>query len=324
MAINDSLWIVATDKQISDIGCIVDSLQFQLNNVQEKNDMLMDIIGQSNGSIANQLSILNIILAVIAVAVTVVGGIVGFYIRKKKNEVESMLKKVEEKKRIVDEIATTTKELDNQINNNMKDLYLQLRKEETNTLLDRLVEVPEDIVNLIGQLLARDLLDEGFGKLREAYLKLEPESQDTSENDTFSIRLSPTSIECYHLLFFQHYFYQSIKDDQIRTLLIEHLSDNCQRAFKRDIIKSTIDLCKALTEETSTFNKEDVLTAYLIALNSSQHKNLKELKNIFVQNIIPQTLLQHAIERCTNDGVYLSLFGITKPVNEEIANKKNE
>jgi len=313
MVINDSLWIVATDKQVCDLGCIVDSLQFQLNIVQEKNDMLLDIIGQSNGSIANQLSILNIILAVIALAVAVVGGIVSFYIRKKKNEVDKMLKMVEEKKKTLDEIAATTKELDNQIKNNIKDLYKKLRKEETNTLLDRLIVEPQDISNLLDLLLARDLEDGGFIKIREAYLKLEAEFQEHIEEK-----------DSYLLLLFQHYCYQSVKDDRIRPKLVEVFARNCQCAFKRDIIKSTIDLCKTLTEETSTFNKEDVLTAYLIALNSSQHKNLKELKNIFVQNIIPQTLLQHAIERCTNDGVYLSLFGITKPVNEEIANKKNE
>lgn len=322
MVINDSLWIVATDKQMSDLGCIVDSLQFQLNNVQEKNDMLLYIIGQSNESIATQFSLLNIILTVIAILVAVGGGFVSFYIRKKKNEVETMLKKVEEKKQTVDEIAATTKELDNQIKNNIKDLYKKLRKEETNTFLDRLIVEPHDISNLGDLLLARELDDDGFNKIKEAYLKLVEEPQDTFDDNQGIINFSPSHDECYLILFFQHFCYLSVKDDLIRPNLVNILPKIIKCAFKRDIINSTIELCKALKEETSTFNKEDVLTAYLKALNNSQYKNLEELKNIFEQNINPQALLQQAIERCTNEGVYLSLFGISEPKKE--ANNHSE
>ena len=54
--------------------------------------------------------------------------------------------------------------------------------------------------------------------------------------------------------------------------------------------------------------KEVILATYLKALNSSQFGNLKELKNIFEQNITPSTLLQSAIERCIEDKIDLTLF----------------
>lgn len=309
----DSIWVSTAERQLLDLHNSVDSLQFQLLSLQTKSDLLSGIIETSNDSIANQLSAANNLLALVAIVIAVGGTILGIYIGKKKLEVEEMVKTVEEKKKTVDAIADTTKSLDEQINSNVKGLYQQLRKEETNALLDRLLIEPEDISNLIRLLLARDLDEEGFAKLREAYLKLEAEPEVAQEEEPGFIRIGVSSKEEYMILFFQHFCYQSIKDDQIRPSLVNFFHECCNIAFKRDIIKTTIDICKALSEETSTFNKEEVLTAYLKALNGCKHRDLEELKNILEQNIRPQSLLEKAKEQCTKDGEYLSIFGITKP-----------
>ena len=166
-------------------------------------------------------------------------------------------------------------------------------------------------------MLARDLDEEGFAKVREAYLKLVDEPEEELDEGMGFIRVGASSSEDYILIFFQHYCNQAVKDDLIRPELVKGFAENSNKAFKRDIIKSTIDLCRALSDETSTFNKEEVLTAYLKALNGCKHKNLEELRNILEQNITPQALLEKAKEQCTKDGVYLSLFGITKPEGEE-------
>lgn len=313
----DTLWVCSTESHLSGIQNTIDSLQCELTMLQAKTDMLTGIIETSNNSIANQLSAANILLAFIAIALTIGGAILGFYIRRKKLEVEEMVKMVDEKKKTVDGIAQTTKELDDQINCNVKELYNKLRKEETNALLDRLVLEPRDISNLIRLLLARDLDDDGFAKVREAYLKLGNEPEEEPDSEMGFIRLGASNSEDYILLFFQHYCNQAVKDDLIRPELVKSFAENSNKAFKRDIIKSTIDLCRALTDETSTFNKEEVLTSYLKALNSCKFKNLEELRNILEQNITPQSLLEKAKEQCTKDGVYLSLFGITKPEEEE-------
>jgi len=313
----DSLWVCSTENQLTGMQKAIDSLQSELKTLHTNTDMLTGIIETSNDSMANQLSAANNLLAFIAIALTVGGAIVGFYIRRKKLEVEEMVKMVDEKKKIVDKIAQTTKELDEKINNNVDELYQKLRKEETKALLDRLVLEPKDIGNLITLLLARDLDEEGFAKLREAYLKLEDESEDGPAKETGIISVEGLSNANYISLFFQHFCYQAVKDDQIRPSLVKDFGENCNNAFKRDIIKTTIDLCKALSEDTSTFNKEEVLAAYLKALNGSKYKNMVALKNILEQNIMPQTLLEKTKDQCTKDNVYLSLFGITKPEDGE-------
>lgn len=75
-------------------------------------------------------------------------------------------------------------------------------------------------------------------------------------------------------------------------------------------------LCRALSNETSTFNKEDILVNYLKAIDKSKHKTFMDLKNIFEQNLVPQTLLQSAIKRCKKEKVYLQLFNVSQSEGE--------
>ena len=149
-------------------------------------------------------------------------------------------------------------------------------------------------------------------QIKEAYLKLISVQEGVVEEKESESSLE-TKISNYMMLFYQHYCYQSLKDQIICPDLVIWFGTMCACAFKRDIVKSTIDLCKAVSEEDSAFNKTEVLTEYLKAINESQHKNFIDLRNIFEQNIHPDSLLQNAIEQCKTDGVYLELFGITNP-----------
>ncbi len=315
----DSMWVSSTEGKLSDLSSTIDSLQCQLNTLQAKNDYLTGIIETANDGVANQLSAASYLLAIIAIAIAIVGGVLGYYINKKKKQIEVIAATVDEKEKTIKKVSEATKELDKQIKGNLGELYKKLRNEETKALLDRLVLEPRDIGNLIHPLLARDLDEEGFSKLREAYFKLgnEPEYDDPEEEEGIVALISrDSSDEDYILLFFQHYCYQAIKDDEIRPNLLKGFSENCRKAFKRDLIKTTIDICKALDEDVSTFNKEEVLTAYLKALNKCKYRTLEDLRNIFEQNLTKQELLKKAIEKCTAEGVYLELFGIKKPEAE--------
>ena len=317
MAKIDSLYISDLEEHISELNNIADSLQGQIETIRTKTDLLYDIVETSNDSIANQLSATNVLLALIAIILTVGGAIIGLYIRKKKLEVEAMVSTVDEKKKTVDQIANATEELDKQIHSNLKDLYQQLREEETCALLDRLILEPRDISNLLKLLLARDLKEHDFAKLREAYLKLksdEKEEKKEIEDSMITIKIGGDYDDNYILVFFQHFCNQAVKDDIIRPELIRRFYDTCDNAFKRDIIKSTIDISKAISDNESSFNKEEVLTAFLKALNHSKHRNLSDLRNILEQNITPQTLLDKAKEQCVKDKEYLSLFGMKAPV----------
>lgn len=308
----DSIWVQSITTRLDELSQGMDSIQSRTDLLRTHTDMLSNIIETSNNSIANQLTAIDVLLALVAVVVGVASVILGIYISRKKQEIETIANTVAEKKLLVDEVANTTKKLDEQIHCGLKDLYQQLRKEETTALLDRLVLEPRDVSNLCQLLLARDLDDNGFYKIKEAYLKLTSSREGFENQDEYDASIEPY-IHDYMILLFQHYCYDSLKDDQICPDLIKVFETMCNCAFKRDIIKSTIDLCRAVSEKDSAFNKLEVLTEYLKAINNSQHKKLIDLKNIFKQNISLGSFLQNAIEQCKKDGVYLELFGLTKP-----------
>ncbi len=309
----DSVWVAATEIQIENLGEEVDSLQYSLQMLQDKTDLLMSIVEVSNGSVSKQLAAAGYLLALIALLITIASIFLGLYIRRKKIEIETIGKTVEEEKSSVKSMVKATKELDKQINGNLTALYNKLRVEETNSLLERLVLEPRDISNLLPLLFARDMDECSFPTLRKAYLNLiDAKESDNNEVDSYHNSID-TYVQSYMMSFFQHFCYQAVEDDIIRPEFISHFGLSCNQSFKRDIIKSTIDFCKALSDNNATFNKEDALVAYLKALNSSKHKDYEELKNILEQNISSKELITLAIERCKNEGVYITLFGIVAP-----------
>ena len=105
---------------------------------------------------------------------------------------------------------------------------------------------------------------------------------------------------------------QAILDDDIRPGIVNDFNHVMACAFKRDIIKSTVDFCQALSVDSAPFDKVVLLADYLKALNQSKYSNLIELKNIF-QEKMNKDLLVNAIDKCTTDGVYLGMFGVEAP-----------
>ena len=312
MTHNDSIWANTLEQHTDSLNSCIDSLHVKLDALQAKTDLLYGIIETSNDSINNQLAAARWLLGLLALVIAVIGGVLGYYISRKKHEIELMAKTIDEKKDIVSKVAKETEELDNKIHSNLSALYIDLRQEETNALLDRLILEPQDVENLCVILCARDIDNVGYVKLRTAYLKmkkmLEEQTQDNVVRDCS---------EDYVVLLYQHFFYLALKEEEIAPVFGDYYGDIFNRAYKRDVIKSTIDLCKALSENDISFNKEEVLSTYLKALNASQYKELLELKNIFEQNITPQKLLQNAIAHCTADQVYLTMFGVNPSEGDE-------
>lgn len=308
----DSILANVLEQQMDSLRVEIDSLQLKFNVLQSKTESLYGIVETTNDGVNNQLASATILLEIIAILIVIVGGIIGYYINYKKKQIEDIASLVEGKKQAVDRMARETEILDTKIRHNMSDLYKDLRKEETNALLERLVLEPQDVENLGTALCARDIDEAGYVKLRTAYFKMKKMLEEGSQENVVR-----DYSEYYIVLFYQHFFYKALNDDEISPEFENYYGEIFSRAYKRDMIKSTIDLCKALSEETSTFNKELVLVTYLKALNSSQFSELAELKNIFEQNIYPQTLLQNAIACCKDERVYLKLFNITPPENEK-------
>lgn len=322
MVQNDSVLGKALDNYTDSIQGLIDSLQSKLEGLQAKTDLLYNVVETSNDGVSNQLSAANNLLALVALIMVIIGIWLGLYIAKKKQQIEKMAdtidKKnkavkqfaeiVDEKKEQIDIIAKTTVNLDKKIHSDLSGLYKELRIEETNALLDRLIIEPQDVGNLCTLLCARDIDETGYAKLKTAYLKMKRMLVEPMQGNCVC-----DYSEDFLVLFYQHFFSQAIKDEEVSPDFESYYGEIFARAYRRDVIKSTHELCQVLSEETSCIEKDMVLITYLKALNCSQYSKLTELKNVFEQNIIPRTLLQNAIEHCITDNVYLSFLGITPP-----------
>ena len=325
----DSIWIKVFEAHTDSLQSKVDLLQAKFDDLQGKTEFLSNVVETANDGVNNQLSAANNLLALVAVIMAVVGIWLGIYIAKKKRQIEMMAAIVEAKKKtveqlaeIVDEkkgkvdiIAKAIEDLDKKIHSDLSGLYKDLRKEETNALLERLILEPQDIDNLCTILCARDIDEKGYEKLRTAYLKMKKMLNESTIGN-----VANDCSEQFFVLFYQHFFCQALNDDEILPDLEDYYGVIFDRAYKRDMIKSTIDLCKALSEKTFKFDKENTLTTYLKALNSSQYSKLTELKNIFEQIIVPQTLLQNAIENCKKENIKLVIFEDNPTEKEEAKN----
>lgn len=294
-----------------------DTLQY-LQSINDNIDAVRRIVDVSNSTIANEISAVNTMLVAFTIVFGIVGVLLGVYISWLQRKVSRMSDNIEEKEQTIILLAKTVEDTDKKIQSDISGLYEQLRKEETMTLLRRLEDEPEDIANLGGLLLARPLDETGFLIMKRAFMKLMTMGPEIYVDGIYS----PSYWKRYAIQFFQHYFRQSILDDDLRPEIVKGLNYGMACAYKCDIIKSTEDMCQALCVSSAPFDKVALLVDYLKALNQSRFSNLVELKNIF-QEKVNKDILVEAIDRCTTDEVYLGLFGVTNPnVSIETENNK--
>lgn len=223
---------------------------------------------------------------------------------------------IAEKEQKIISLAKTVEETDKKIHSDIKGLYCELRDEETMALLHRLVEEPLDVSNLSHLLFARSLNAEGYAILKQAYTKLKSLGSEIDEDRI----IEPSYRQQYIIIFFQHYLRESILDEELRPDITKEYGRSMGCAFQRDIIKSTEDFCRALSDGKGQFDKVSLLVDYLKALNQSKYNSLIELKNVFQDKLSPDLLVE-AIDKCTTDKVYLTLFGVEAPDESDVPEK---
>lgn len=295
--------------QVDSIAKVIDSNGKRINTVEDQLDQVSkhighleyavdkqkDIIAQEQTAIGNSLGAASCLLAVFSLIIAIGGVILGWYISKKKKEVEKLLKTVEKKKTEVIDTGKKVSDLNKEINENVEGLYARLRQEETTTLLKRLVEVPEDISNLSSLLLSRPLLPNDFKILLEAYENLLKENPDEKRG--------------YILLFFQHFCGQSIKTDLLRKDIIDFFPSGLECAFKQDVINSLSSLIEVLNSTTIEGGNENVLAKYIKALNESRHKEYRKPYQIIVEQCGDTINLQIVWNNLADENVIIEPFG---------------
>ena len=241
----------------------IETMKHQIDNLNSQMESLHNLVSHSNDIIANEIAAGDRYLALFSILFGVFGIILGIYVTWCANRVKKMKLSMEEKERDILRISQIVEKTNTQIQSDISGLYDKLRREETKTLLNRLIDVPEDISNLIDLLLSRNLAPNDYNLLKQAFDKL-------SKEDT-------NNIENYLILFFQHFAGRSLSDVDLRNQIIADFDSLILAAFKNDIIKSTNDMMEAL-KTMSDEDKLQVIAPYYKALKNSK---FKENSNLF-------------------------------------------
>lgn len=273
-----------------------DSIQALIDNYES----LRDLVELSNSTISNELSSASYHLGALSIIIATVGIFLGVYVTILFNKIRKIREEVDCNLEKVSYMNEQIKDIDTKINSNLSGLYSQLREEETLCLLNRLVEEPCDICNLQTNLASRFIDESKYDLFKKAFDNLKKYHREEDDYDSY--------IRSFYVLFFQHFFCQSVLDDELRDGIFNYLPHCIDCAFKQDIIRSTQDLCRALSVDAVSFDRERYLKKYLVALNVSKFKKQVELKNIFENQIKSITLLPNAIELASKEGIKIDLF----------------
>ncbi len=172
-------------------------------------------------------------------------------------QVEKVKSIAEESRVIFDrhlKIRNEVRYLDKNIKSNMKGLYSDLKTEETRALVERLVEVPEDVENLSESLLSREISGELFPKIKKAY-------QFVSETDTVMLAGCKQK---YRILLFQHFSGQSLFDRDLEDEMENDYPTLMDCSFSNDIIKASGDFIAVTIEKGDIFKYSEKIKKFLL------------------------------------------------------------
>ena len=307
-----SVSIKSSNVKIENIEESINGLAGQVDNLSYLVETQKEIISQEQSAIENSLGAVNVFLAVFALIMTIGGIFLGWFINRKERNVQSLLEQVEAKKKEVEKLEEKTSnikeevmELSDNINNGIEELYAKLRREETCTLLKRLVYEPEDITNILPLLLSRDLEEKDFKYVLLAYKKLE--GKITYKSNASINALSPQVN--YLVLFFQHFCGQAISHELVRKELIAFFPSALQCAFKRDVKNSTESLINCLNMNKQLDDKFEILYQFINALRKSKHKDYDIPYNIIVSKLKDKEVLNIVWKKFTDEGLIIGILG---------------
>lgn len=300
---------------MEDIEESVDGLAKQVENLSYLVETQKEIISQEQSAIENSMGAVNIVLAVFALILTIGGIYLGWFINRKEKKVQALLMQVETKKEEVEKLEEKTSktkddivELNNNINGDIEGLYAKLRREETTTLLKRLVYEPNDVGNISPLLLSRELMDSDFKYLLTAYRNLENKNdKGIKVEGLFVQRLS--SKGQYLLLFFQHFCGQSILHELVKDDIISFFRPAMECAFLNDIKNSTQSLIGCLNKSDAEKDKADIIFKYISALNESKFKTHNELYEMIVSKCKDDHVIQSVWVKLVEANIFIPTIG---------------
>ncbi len=256
----------------------------QINGQTGLLDTAFDGISAELSASSNFIGILGIIIAIISVGL-------GVYVARIEKNVKIMKTDSELLLQRNIQIKQEVEELSEKMTKDISGLYTLIRNEESNQMIDRLISVPEDIINLFNNLTSRDLEKEHFSKIKEAFLQLEP---------------NVLGYQSYLTLFFQHFSDLSLLDNDIKPKFLKSLPENFSNAFKNDILKSTNDFFNAVLQQSISKSINEI-NEYILTLCNSSFAETEEVYFV-INNAMKSRGSKFELYDCISKAIEFRLF----------------
>lgn len=232
-----------------------DKLEKRIIDNEKINLNTLESISKQLEAASYNLSVFGILFGIGAICL----GIYVTYVERKIVKISDENKELLNKNQL---IKKEVQDLNTLIQNDINGLYLKIKREETNHIIERLIIVPKDITNVLQTLFSRELKKDDFEKFKIAYNKLE--SKDNNYKEKF------------HFIFFQHFLYDSMKDELIRKDIKNFLEVGIRCSFENDILKSSSDFILA-TIDLGIDNFKEEITLFFKGLSESIYVDYDEI-----------------------------------------------
>lgn len=255
-------------------------LKNNIKNLTDKYDYQVKVNDQALNGISTQLDAASFNISIFSFLFGIIAIILGVYITWVERKI---VKLRDENQNLLNETKKTkieVVEINELIQKDIYGLFLKIKREETIHILNRLVNIPENINNVSSELLSRELIPDDFSLLKSAYQKL----PDEEPIKTGFISIRGTYKDSYLLLFFQHFLEQTIKDVDLRFDIRNFFDTGIRCAFKNDIVKSAKDFTKSINDLGYEDLKADIIR-FFDALSESKFKDFIPLYETIFNNL---------------------------------------
>lgn len=255
----------------------VENLNNKISELESKIEDQKNINNQTLTCISTQIDAATYNITILSIGIAVALLLLGVYVTfierkivKINNHNENLFEKTEK-------IKAEVEKINDDIKNDIYNLFLKIKREETVHILNRLLKIPKDISNFSNSLLSRELIQSDFFVLKEAFLKV----KDIPKKKGI---LGLDYKEEYLLIFFQHFLDLCMKDEQIHPNIKLFYETGIKCSFENDIIKSTNDFIKAIID-LGIYNMDEDINLFFEALAISDYKNMDKLYFTIFKNI---------------------------------------
>jgi hypothetical protein len=287
---------------------------YEITNLKDKLDFQQKLNEQTINSISTQLdsATYNLTIFGILFAIAAIG--LGLYV----TYIERKIVRIGEENKILltknQQIKGDVEALNKLIQSDIYGLFLKIKREESVHTIERLVKVPKDISNVCDTLLSRELHEEDFAKLKQAYLNL-PDKKEGNYG------------HYYLTVFFQHFLGQSLRDENLRVDIAKFIQLGISAAFENDIVKSTLDFTGVLVDKGIQEFKSEI-NLFFKGLTNSKYKDyfpvyevifdtLKTRKNRFEMFSSIESVAYNRIAKIEFGNVLANKYSLDNPTESE-------